>query len=75
MKGAVYPSEQDSTPIAELATRLLLKRSAGTAPCGVSYSDAASQNVLMRHQKGLGCGFKSHFECFIKHEFLFRRQG
>ena len=22
--------------------------------------DAASEDVLMRHQKGLGCGFKSH---------------
>lgn len=32
--GAVYPSEQDSTPIAELATKLLLKPNVTRVTCG-----------------------------------------
>ena len=32
LQGAVYSSEQDSTPITELATKLLLKRSAWAVP-------------------------------------------
>ena len=34
LQGAVYPSEQDSTPIAELATRLLLKPNVTRVSCG-----------------------------------------
>ena len=53
LQGAVYPSEQDSTPIAELAARLLLKPNVTRVSCGRTTNN--TYRIEWRDAYGAGC--------------------